>query len=54
MITATKSLSTETMHTIFEGENKEYSLLYFPFHGVVGALRAILALSGALSHLHQA
>ncbi|KAF9153792.1 hypothetical protein BG015_002616 [Linnemannia schmuckeri] len=47
MITATKNLSTETMSKILEGKNNEYSLLYFPFHGVVPALRAMLAMSGA-------
>jgi hypothetical protein len=47
MITATKNLSTEAMSKILEGKNNEYSLLYFPFHGVVAALRAMLAMSGA-------
>ncbi|KAF9106895.1 hypothetical protein BGX29_008131 [Mortierella sp. GBA35] len=47
MITATKSLSTESMAKIMEGKENEYSLLYFPFHGVVPALRAMLAMSGA-------
>ncbi|KAF9543261.1 hypothetical protein EC957_001061 [Mortierella hygrophila] len=47
MIEATKNLSTAAMSKILEGKNNEYSLLYFPFHGVVPALRAMLAMSGA-------
>ncbi|KAH7032462.1 hypothetical protein BKA57DRAFT_510691 [Linnemannia elongata] len=47
MIEATKNLSTEAMSKILEGKNNEYSLLYFPFHGVVPALRAMLAMSDA-------
>ncbi|KAG0378940.1 hypothetical protein BGX24_002327 [Mortierella sp. AD032] len=47
MIQATKNLSIETKSKILEGKNNEYSLLYFPFHGVVPALRAMLAMSGA-------
>ncbi|KAF9127170.1 hypothetical protein BGW39_006067 [Mortierella sp. 14UC] len=47
MIAATKNLSSEAKSKILEGKNNEYSLLYFPFHGVVPALRAMLAMSGA-------
>ncbi|KAF9902039.1 hypothetical protein EC991_005395 [Linnemannia zychae] len=47
MITATADLSSDAKSKILEGMNNEYSLLYFPFHGVVPALRAMLAMSGA-------
>jgi len=45
MSVATKSLSTEQMTEISQGKDNEYALLYYPFHGVVAAVRVMLAMS---------
>ncbi|KAG0208015.1 hypothetical protein BGX28_000903, partial [Mortierella sp. GBA30] len=47
VLTATKNLSTEAMSKISQANDNEYTMLYYPFHGVVPALRAMLAMSGA-------
>ncbi|KAF9084616.1 hypothetical protein BGX23_010360 [Mortierella sp. AD031] len=47
MVTASKNISTETMSQIAQSKDNKYELLYFPFHGVVTGLRALLAMSGA-------
>ncbi|KAF9918580.1 hypothetical protein FBU30_000133 [Linnemannia zychae] len=47
MVTASKDISTETMSQIAASKNNKYELRYFPFHGVLPALRAMLAMSGA-------
>ncbi|KAF9103085.1 hypothetical protein BGX27_010740 [Mortierella sp. AM989] len=41
---ATKGLSTEVMSNISRAKDNEFTLVYFPFHGVVPTLRAILAM----------
>ncbi|KAF9127169.1 hypothetical protein BGW39_006066 [Mortierella sp. 14UC] len=47
MVTPSKDISTETMSQIAKSKDNKYELLYFPFHGVLPALRAMLAMSGA-------
>ncbi|KAF9918581.1 hypothetical protein FBU30_000134 [Linnemannia zychae] len=47
LVTITKGLSAEEKSKILESKTCEYTLLYFPFHGIVPALRAMLAMSGA-------
>ncbi|KAF9902038.1 hypothetical protein EC991_005394 [Linnemannia zychae] len=47
MVTPSKDISTETMSQIAKSKDNKYELLYFPFHGVLPALRALLAMSGA-------
>ncbi|KAF9184013.1 hypothetical protein BGZ51_003629 [Haplosporangium sp. Z 767] len=42
----TKNLSTDAMSKLSQAKDNQYTMLYFPFHGVVPALRAILAMSG--------
>ncbi|CAO3565239.1 unnamed protein product [Mortierella alpina] len=45
--TATQNLSTEAMSKMSQAKDNSYSMLYFGFHGVVPALRTMLAISGA-------
>ncbi|KAF9574713.1 hypothetical protein EC968_005718 [Mortierella alpina] len=45
--TVTKNLSTETMSKLSQAKDNKYEILYFPFHGVVSALRTMVAISGA-------
>ncbi|KAG0042512.1 hypothetical protein BGZ83_000381 [Gryganskiella cystojenkinii] len=45
MIVATKNLSTEQMTKISESKDNEYTLLYYPFHGVVNAIRVMMTMS---------
>jgi hypothetical protein len=47
MVTPSKDISTETMSQIARSKDNKYELLYFPFHGVVTALRAMFAISDA-------
>lgn len=47
MITATKGLSTERMSQVAMSKDNKYHLLYFPFHGAVTGLRAMIVMSGA-------
>ncbi|KAG0198004.1 hypothetical protein BGX28_008507 [Mortierella sp. GBA30] len=47
ILTATKNLSTERMTQLSQNKDNKYTLLYYPFHGVVSGLRAMFALSGA-------
>lgn len=47
MVTPSKDISTETMAQIAKSKDNKYELLYFPFHGVLPALRAMFAMSGA-------
>ncbi|KAI1314961.1 hypothetical protein EDD11_001445 [Mortierella claussenii] len=42
--TPTKNLSTEAMAKLSQNKDNHYTMLYFPFHGVVPALRAIMAM----------
>ncbi|KAG0257155.1 hypothetical protein BG011_004139 [Mortierella polycephala] len=46
IVPVTKNLSTDTMSKLSQAKDNQYTMLYFPFHGVVPALRAILAMSG--------
>ncbi|GJJ67874.1 hypothetical protein EMPS_00220 [Entomortierella parvispora] len=45
MSVATKNLTTEQMTKISQGKGNEYTLLYYPFHGVCATVRAMLAMS---------
>ncbi|KAF9290748.1 hypothetical protein BGZ68_006145 [Mortierella alpina] len=47
VLAATKNLSTEAMSKFSQAKDNHFQLLYFPFHGVVSALRTMLAISGA-------
>ncbi|GJJ67873.1 hypothetical protein EMPS_00219 [Entomortierella parvispora] len=47
MVTASMNLSTEKMSELAMAKDNKYTMLYFPFHGVVTALRAIMFMSGA-------
>ncbi len=47
VLTATKNLSTEAMSKLSQAKDNEITLLYFPFHGIVSALRTMIAMSGA-------
>ncbi|KAF8932812.1 glutathione S-transferase [Dissophora ornata] len=42
--TPTKNLSTEAMSRLSQAKDNEYAMLYYPFNGVVTALRAMLAM----------
>ena len=46
MVTASMNLSTEKMSELALAKDNKYTMLYYPFHGVVTALRAILFMSG--------
>jgi len=47
VLTATKNLSTEVKSKLSQAKDNEFTLLYFPFHGIVSALRTMIAISGA-------
>ncbi|KAF9995298.1 hypothetical protein BGZ80_007552 [Entomortierella chlamydospora] len=47
MVSNNSKLSTETMSQLAQAKDNQYKLMYFPFHGVVVALRAMFAMSGA-------
>ncbi|KAF9954059.1 hypothetical protein BGZ72_004949 [Mortierella alpina] len=47
VVAATKNLSTEAMSKLSQAKDNELRIHYFPFHGVVSALRAMVAISGA-------
>ncbi|KAG0044494.1 hypothetical protein BGZ83_010274 [Gryganskiella cystojenkinii] len=47
MVTSSTNLPTEKMSELAQAKDNKYTMLYYPFHGVVTALRAILFMSGA-------
>ncbi|KAF8976634.1 hypothetical protein BGZ46_008105 [Entomortierella lignicola] len=47
MVINNNNLSTEVLTQLAQAKDNKYNLLYFPFHGIVTGLRAMIAMSGS-------